>query len=125
MPDFKFEPVPTERLFPEDDPLTLTLPGVGTFELLDRANPPVEDHINPTERPVAYVLEVLAVQVVEHERDDFKREMVAAVKQNRVMVATLLDVARWITDQRQEAETAATARSVKRPTKGARRSTSS
>lgn len=123
MPDHRFETPDTEPLFPEDDPLTITIPGGGTFRCLDRANPPLEGAVNPETRPVSYTVELLARQIVEDERDAFRSELVAALDENRVMVGTLIDVARWVAEQRADAEKAALARVVDRPTKARRPST--
>lgn len=136
MPEHRFEAPPTEPLFPEDDPLTITIPGApkaeegtpeagGTFRCLDRANPPLEDDVDPEKKPVSYLVELLRLQVVEEERDAFEDALVSALQENRILVGQLLDTARWLGEQRTEAEKGTVARVVKRPTRARQRSTRS
>lgn len=134
MPKHTFEPPSDEPLFPEDDPLTITIPGVrgaeagtpeagGTFRCLDRANPPLEDDVDPERKPVGYLIETLRLQVIEDERDEFEAALVLALQENRILVPQLLETARWIGEQRAEAEKGALSRTVERPTKARRGST--
>lgn len=133
MPDHVFEPPPSEPLFPEDDPLTITIPKAkgaeegtpefgGTFLCLDRANPPLEDDVNPNDTPVAYVIELMALQIVEEQRAEFEAALVSAVRDVRITIPALFETARWIGEQRAEAEKKTTARVVDRPTGARRRS---
>lgn len=134
MPDHRFEAPSDEPLFPDDDPLTISIPGVrgaepdspeagGTFRCLDRANPPLEEDVDPATRPVGYLIELLRLQVVEEERDAFEAALVSAVRDNRVMLSELIGTATWIGEQRAEAEKGTVARVAKRPTKARQRST--
>lgn len=134
MPEHRFESPADEPLFPEDDPLTITIPGVrgaeegspeagGTFRCLDRANPPIEDDVDPERKPVGYLVETLRLQVIEEERDAFEAALVDAIRANRILVPQLLETARWIGEQRAEAEKGAVSRTVARPTRARRAST--
>lgn len=134
MPDLKFQTPDDQPLFPEDDPLTITIPGAkgaeegtpeagGTFRCLDRANPPLEDDVDPTTKPMSYMVELLRLQVVEEERDAFEEALVDALRANRIAASTLLEVGRWLGEQREAAERGALSRTVDRPTKARGRST--
>lgn len=134
MPDLKFQSPSDEPLFPEDDPLTITIPGArgaadgspeagGTFRCLDRANPPLEDDVDPTTKPVSYLVETLRLQVVPEERDDFEAALVVALRENRIMASELLEVGRWLGETREAAERGTLSRVVDRPTKARGRST--
>jgi hypothetical protein len=134
MPDRKLEAPSDVPLFPEDDPLTITVPGArgadddtpeagGTFRCLDRANPPLEDVVNPETRPVSYLVALLTTQVVPDERDAFEAALIAAVEDNRVTIASLLETAQWLGEVRGEAERATIGKVTDRPTKARPRST--
>lgn len=118
--EFTLDLTPTDKLFPK--PLTLKVPGVGSFELKDRANPPREDEVNPETKPVSYMVEYLSRQVVEAEREDFVVAITEALDEDRIMLAALPLAARWISDERQKAEKRLIARKAKRPTTGRVRS---
>lgn len=127
MPDHRFEAPTDEPLFPADDPLTITVPGADgkpqKYLCLDRANPPLESDVDPERRPISYLVELLRLQVVEEEREAFEEALVLAIQENRIMVGQLIEVARWLGEQRQAAEKGELARVVKRPTKARPRST--
>lgn len=127
MPDHRLEAPPDEPLFPEDDPLTISVPGVDgkvrKFVCLDRANPPLESDVDPSSQPVSYMVELLARQVIEDDRDEFEELLVEALRANRILYSELLATARWLGEQRRDAEAGALSRSVKRPTKARPRST--
>lgn len=118
--EFTLDLADDEKLF--DKPLTLGIPGVGSFELKDRANPPREDEVNPETKPVSYMVEYLARQVVDDQREAFVSELTAALDEDRIMVGVLPKAARWITEQRQTAEKRVVAKKAKRPTTGRARS---
>lgn len=134
MPDMTFEPPSEEPLFSVDDPLTITVPGDpaaepgtpeagGTFLCLDRANPPVEDDVDPTSKPVSYLVETFRLQVIPDQREDFELALLAAFRANRILAPQLLEVGRKIADARTAAEKRATSRAVDRPTRGPQGST--
>jgi len=118
--EFELELAPTDKLFPT--PLTLKIPGVGSFELKDRANPPREDEVNPETKPVSYMVEYLGRQVVDDEREAFELALTEALDEDRILVTILPTAARWITEQRQAAEKRLIAKKAKRPTSGRARS---
>lgn len=120
--EFELETAPDTVLFP--DGLFLRVPDVGRFRLLDRANPPREDEVNPETKPVSYIVEYLSRQVVEEERDEFRDGILAALDDNRIMVGTLPRAARWIVEARAEAERTAVSAEAGRPTTGRSRSRS-
>lgn len=118
--EFTLDLAPTEKLFPV--PLTLKVPGVGSFELKDRANPPREDEVNPETKPVSYMVEYLARQVVDDERESFIAALTEALDEDRIMVTVLPLAARWISGEREKAEKRLIAKKAKRPTTGRARS---
>jgi len=108
----------------EPGDVTLTLPGLGKFDVLDRANPIREtEDFNPDNRPVTYIVESLVAQVPEHERKRLRRALVEGIDSGSIQVRTLSDALRWIGEQREEAEEKAVARQTGRPTTGPQHST--
>lgn len=118
--EFTLDLTPNDKLF--DKPLTLKVPGVGSFELKDRANPPREDDVNPETKPVSYMVEYLSRQVVEEQREDFVEAITSALDEDRIMLAALPLAARWISAEREKAEKRLIAKKAKRPTSGRARS---
>lgn len=119
MPDFKFELPDDTPLF--DEPFTLTLPGVGTFNLVHRGNPPDEEDVNPETKPLSYFRALLVEQVVEEEREAFAEALTAALNAEppQLDIAALATAYGWISEQRQKAEREKVKETTKRPT-GAR-----
>jgi hypothetical protein len=125
MPARKLELAPDDPLFTEEDPFLLDYPGpdgkVRQFRLLDRANWPFSD---PGDHTVTWVAEALIVQVVEEERDDFRKMLVSDIETNRVALESLGEIIKWIRETREAAEQGTLARSVGRPNTKARRPSS-
>lgn len=148
MPSQDFAVAPDEPLFTDEDPLTITLPGVkgapadspdagGTWRALDRANFPLEDGWE--NRQISYLVESMRLQVCcntlecasgqnpecEHEeaRATFEAALVRAYELSRISITNIGDVMRGLQDEREKAEKGAVSRKVKRPTGGRRRST--
>lgn len=148
MPSQDFEVASDEPLFPEDDPLTISLPGVakaeegtpaagGTWWALHRYNFPLEDGYENAQ--ISYLVEALRLQVCcdniecasgkntecEHEkpRAEFEAAAVWAYQRHRITIQSIGDLMRGLNDLREEAEKGVISRKVKRPTGGRRRST--
>lgn len=118
------------NLLDDDDELwamgdvTLTLPDVGTWDVLPGANPIREtDEFNPESRPVSYIIESLVVQLAEHERKRARKALQKAVDDGTVRVRSLSKALRWIGDQREEHEEKVVASKAGRPTSAPPRST--
>ncbi len=114
-----------EPLF--ENPLYLSIPGVGRFQLLDRANPPREEEFDPTSKPVSYLVELLSKQVEVDRRDEFTEALIEGLDKEPdedgfVPVALLGQAARWIAEKRRKAEKRAKSKKARRPTKGRSRS---
>lgn len=148
MPSQDFAVAPDEPLFTDEDPLTITIPGVkgaeagtpdagGKWRALDRANFPLEDGWE--NRQISYLVEAMRLQVCcdnvecasgqntdcEHDeaRATFEAALVRAYELSRIGITAIGDIMRWLQDEREKAEKGAVSRKVKRPTGGRRRST--
>lgn len=148
MPSQDFEVAPEEPLFTDEDPLTISLPGVkgaeagspeagGKWRALDRANFPLEDGWE--NRQISYLVEAMRLQVCcdniecasgqntdcEHDeaRATFEASLVRNYELSRISITNIGDMMRWLQEEREKAEKGAVSRKVKRPTGGRRRST--
>lgn len=114
----------------QDEPLwqpgevTLTLPGIGKFDVLDRGNPIREtEDFNPDNRPVTYIIESLVAQVPDEHRKRLRRALAEGVDDGTIQVRELSKALRWIGEQREEYEERAVAGQTGRPTTEPPRST--
>lgn len=122
MPDFKFDLPDDTPLF--DEPFTITLPGVGSFNLAHRGNPPDEEEVNPETKPLSYFRDLVLEQVVEEERDAARTAITEALNAEppRLGIKELAAAYQWISEERRKAEEKVVAAVVKRPTGGRSRS---
>lgn len=104
---------------------TLSLPGMGNpVPILDRANPPVEtESFNPDNRPIAYMVECIVVNVPDEHRARLRKKLTKGIEDGTIRARSLTDALRWISDLREEAEEKAVARQTGRPTSGPQPST--
>lgn len=123
MADFQLAADETETLWERGD-VTLTLPGIGSFDVIPDGNPIREtDEFNPESRPVTYMIESLVVQVEEDQRKRLRKRLVEGIDDGTIRVRAITKALRWIGEQREEAEERAVARQTGRPTSGQQHST--
>jgi hypothetical protein len=121
--DFQLVSDDDEALW-ERGEVTLTFPGIGTFDVLDRANPIMEtDSFNPETRPVTYMVESLVCQMYDDHRKKLRKALVKGIEDGTVMVRSITKALRWIGEQREEYEERAVSRQTGRPTSGQQHST--
>lgn len=112
-----------DKLWDRGD-VTLTLPGVGSWDVLPRANPIREtEDFNPDNRPVSYIIESIVAQLYEDVRKPARKALVKAIDDGTVLVGKLTKALRWLGEQREEAQERAVAQKAGRPTTGPQLST--
>lgn len=121
MPTIK-KPVENPRLFFDDDPLEVDIPGFGLVRLADfQINPPVEDEVSPETKPVAYLVEFIVgavhADVPEAEVRKVRSALLDGISDNSLTVTWLGELISEITDTYSRAYEAAIAKESGRPTR--------
>lgn len=125
MPVIK-KPVENPRLFEDDDPLVVVIPGAGDVRLSDyNVNPPLEDEVSPETAPVSYLIEyvigALHGDATQDEVDKVREALSSGVVNNTLTVKWLGELIGEIAEAYQEAFEAAVAKESGRPTRRRRR----
>jgi hypothetical protein len=131
MPERRLELAPDVELFPEDDKLTLTIPGpdrkLHTFTCKDRAG---LKQLDPGEAQVSWFVKQLIHQIVDEEAIEFGKMLTEGVESGLIPETqpdgtnTLAEMLKWVRDTRDAAEQGTLARSVGRGNTKARRPSS-
>lgn len=130
MPAFEFpEDEPdADPLFPPEDPLTLTVSDIEgvrhVFNCTDKPRLPDDSSYGLDNRPRSYLLDSVAEQVVESQRRVAREVFDDLMKEGIVDETGVMEMLKWLGDQRNEARKARTKKKLRRPTTAQSASTS-